>query len=301
MQSIGTGVSNLLAALDTDTAKELRIALNNQKFKEAVRATWADNSDIAEYLLAHTNSIFFAKDETPRKGPDKDEDQFYLEVFLDDAAARAEFNGRREILRLGLAQRGIHVVNIRDYHATWSVKEHHLFPESIERVNQLFGKEPEPGLSHDRPVKSNNDNVGADQSDLLEIVKRAFCQAYEDVDTAYAVMEKIEGAALKEITFNKRNIHGICRYDCHFFVDERHRETMQEWMRVYGETIISCAKPLKLSIRKIVVHPSFESIRGHHAFPRVGRPEPLKDLNLQELRSQSAQVADEVRRKIRGN
>lgn len=301
MQSVETGLTNLLASLDADTTKAFHIAQNNQRYKNAVRSTWADNPDAAEYLLAHTNSLYIKKDETPRTGPDKDQDRFVLGVYLDDSMARSEVNARREMLRLALAQEGNHLDDIVIHPATRGVKEHHLFPESIERINQLFGVESARDPFRNRSIKNTVDHGGADQSDLLEIVKRAFCQAFEDVDTAWAVMEKIEGAALKEITFNKRSIHGTCRYDCHFFVDESRRETMEAWMEAYGETIICRAKPLKLSIRKIVVHPSFDSIRGRHAFPRVGRPEPLKNLDLQELRSQSAQVAEEVRRKMHGD
>ena len=88
MESIATGVSNLLASLDVDATRELRIALNNQRFKDAVMGAWADNPDAALYVLAHTNSLYVEKDTAPRKGRDKDRDHVVLGVYLDDSLAR---------------------------------------------------------------------------------------------------------------------------------------------------------------------------------------------------------------------
>ena len=65
-------------------------------------------------MLAHTNSLYVEKDTAPRKGRDKDRDHIVLGVYLDDSLARSEINARRELLRLTLAQQGMHVDEVRD-------------------------------------------------------------------------------------------------------------------------------------------------------------------------------------------
>ncbi|MEA5021113.1 MAG: hypothetical protein VB027_12240 [Gordonibacter sp.] len=301
MQSVSTGLSNLLASLDPDAAKMLRIAQNNLKYKKAVQDTWADSPDAAEYLLAHTNSIYFKKDETLRKGVDKDKDRFVLGVYLDDSTARAEVNARRELLRLALTKEGIHIDELLIHPATRGVKEHHLFPESIAHINELFGND----IPRDRPPydshKTDINLKGSDQSNLLETLKRAFCLAFGDFDQARTVLEKIEGAALAEVTFRKHDARGFRWYHCHLYVSEADVGGMKSIIGRYGDTIISRAKPLGLGIRNILIHTSPASIQGRCAFPPTGRPEPLKDLDLQELRSESARIAEEVRRNVRKN
>ena len=298
MQSIGTGISNLLATFDSDAAKMLRVAQNNLRFKEAVQSAWSDNPDVADYLLAHTNSLYFKKDETIRKGPDKDEDRFVIGVYLDDPTARAELNARREWLRLSLAQGGNQIDDLLIHPATGNMKERHLYPDAVARSAAYFGEAPVEEQAHARSNADEVDHLGLDQSNLLEIVKRAFCLAIGDLDSAWAVLDKVEGAALREVAFGKRATRGFRRYDCFLYVDEAHRSTMELWIDRYGETVITRAKPLGLSLRSILVRTSFESIRGRHAFPKAGHPEPLKGLDPQELRSESARVAEEVRRKV---
>lgn len=299
MQSVSSGLSNLMATLDPDAAEKLRVAQNNLKYKKTVQAIWSDNPNGAEYLLAHTNSIYFKKDETPRKGAGKDEDRFVLGVYIDDSTARAEINARRELLRLALTKEGIHIDDLLIHPAMRSVKEHHLFPESITHINQLLGNDPARDRAICHAAKTGADLKGSDQSNLLEILKRAFCIAFNDFDQAETVLEKIEGAALAEVTFRKHDARGFRWYHCHLYVDQSHVRGMEAIVAGYGDTIISRAKPLGLGIRDILVQVSPASIRGRHAFPPAGNPEPLKDLDLQKLRSESARVAEEVRQTIR--
>ena len=299
MQSIDTGIANYLSTLGVDEAKKLRIAQNNQKFKEAVLGIWADNPDGAEFLLAHTNSLYFKKDDAPRTGPDKNEDRYMLGVYLDDPTARAELNGRRELLRLALAQEGVHVDDIAIHPALRSVKEHHLFPDSIAHMNELFNGETAADVARPQPAKRNAEAWKDDQTDLLETLKRAFCLTFEGLDQVEAFLEKIEGAALVEVKFDERARHGVRWYWCHLYVADEHLESMKAIVEHFGETTRCRAKRLGLGIRKILVHASPAPMRGHRAFPSAGRPEPLPDLDIQELRSESARVAAEVRAKIR--
>ena len=243
MESIATGVSNLLASLDVDAARELRIALNNQRFEDAVMGAWADNPDAALYVLAHTNSLYVEKDTAPRKGRDKDRDHIVLGVYLDDSLARSEINARRELLRLTLAQQGMHVDEVRDLIATFDMKDRHLYPDALERLASLFGT-PEPGGSlRGRPNARPSDGASADQSELLETLKRAFCLSFQNLEHAWAVLEKIEGAALAEVSFSKNASHSTQRYRCHLYVAEGDIEGMSAIIGRSGETIISRARP----------------------------------------------------------
>ena len=299
MESIATGVSNLLASLDVDATRELRIALNNQRFKDAVMGAWADNPDAALYVLAHTNSLYVEKDTAPRKGRDKDRDHVVLGVYLDDSLARSEINARRELLRLTLAQQGMHIDEVRDHIAAFDMKDRHLYPDALERLADLFGA-PKPGGSlRERPNARPSNGASADQSELLETLKRAFCLSFQSLEHAWAMLEKIEGAALTEVSFSKNASHSTQRYRCHLYVAEGDVEGMSAIIGRSGETIISRARPLGLPIREIAVHRSPETLSGRKAFPRSGRPEALKDLDLHELRSESARIAAEVRRKVR--
>lgn len=298
MESIATGVSNLLASLNTDAAKELHVALNNQAFKQAVIRTWPENPDGAAYLLAHVNGLYVTKDEAPRKGADKDKDHIVLGVYLDDALARAELNARREILRLSLAQEELHVDEVRDHVAMRDMKDRHLYPDAVERIAHFFGKDLPYDPFRFSQRHGNKEHATADQSALLEIVKRAFCLAFEDMEQAWAILEKVEGAALTEVSFNKDASHTWQRYRCHLYVDAAHVEGMQAIIDRYGETVICYAKQLKLLLREFVIHASPESLKGNQAFPRSGWPEALRNTEVQELRSESARVAAEVRRKL---
>ena len=260
---------------------------------------WADNPDAALYVLAHTNSLYVEKDTAPRKGRDKDRDHVVLGVYLDDSLARSEINARRELLRLTLAQQGMHIDEVRDHIAAFDMKDRHLYPDALERLADLFGA-PKPGGSlRERPNARPSNGASADQSELLETLKRAFCLSFQSLEHAWAMLEKIEGAALTEVSFSKNASHSTQRYRCHLYVAEGDIEGMSAIIGRSGETIISRARPLGLPIREIAVHRSPETLSGRKAFPRSGRPEALKDLDLHELRSESARIAAEVRRKVR--
>lgn len=297
MESLATGISNLLAALDPDEAKLLRIAQNNTRYKNSVVSTWSDDPNVADFLLSHTNGLYFKEDTAPRKGEAKDRGWYVLGVYIDDPMARSEINARRELLRLAMAQEGLHVDEIVIHPARAGMKEHHLFPESVERIAKLLGCAQAGAPLGKQAPKTDGSHVKDDQSVLLETVKRAFCRSFENLDQAWSVLEKIEGAALVETKFSKRAKTGVPYYRLHLYASDCGQ--MRTVIDAYGDTVISCARPLGLMIQGIAVHESSETLRGRCAFPKTGRPIALEDLNLQELRSDSLQVADEVRRKVR--
>lgn len=322
MQSVGTGASNVLAEFGPELAAVLRNAQNNEKYARSVRKAWADNPEAADYLLAHTNVIFFEKDQSPRKGPDSDKDRYNLCVYVDESMANSELNARRELVVLMLAQEGIHFQNLVIRFATKGTKERHLFPElaeslrtstrgsrkdepaqqdaaSDEDIAELARRIENPVLSErfktamtvtsgdpsSRPDSSNSwigregtDRQIKDESRLLEILKRAFCQAFEDYEQAWAVLERVEGASLDEISFSKIARSGTARYRCHLYTSDP--EELREIMAAYGGTVASRAKTLGLTLAGISVHESPEPIRGMHAFPESGHPLPMRAYKL---------------------
>ncbi|WP_080803348.1 hypothetical protein [Arabiibacter massiliensis] len=301
MQSIDTGIANYLSTLGVDEAKKLRIAQNNQKFKEAVQNAWPDNPSAAVFLLAHTNSLYVKKDEAPRTGPGKDEDRYVMGVYLDDATARSELSARRELLKFLLSKRGIHVDDIVIHPALRGVKENHLFPELIEQANDLLGVDAAARRDvRVTPAMRDEEAWREDQADLLEILKRAFCLTFPELDQAEAVLEKIEGAALVEAEFHEEARRGGRRHWCRLYVAAEDVPGMEAIVASFGETLRCKAKPLGLRIAQIIVSESPESMRGRRAFPPVGRPEPFADTGLQELRAESIRAAAEVRAKLRG-
>lgn len=322
MQSIGTGASNVLAEFGPELAAVLRNAQNNEKYARSVRKAWADNPEAADYLLAHTNVMFFEKDEAPRKGPDSVKDRYNLCVYVDDSLANSELNARRELLVLMLAQEGMHFQNLVIRFATKDAKERHLFPELVEEarsraqgnrreeaaqqepasdedIAELAGRIDDPVLSErfrtamtvtsgdpsSRPDSSNSwigregaDRQIKDESRLLEILKRAFCQAFEDYEQAWAVLERVEGASLDEVSFSKTARSGTARYRCHLYTSDS--EGLREILAAYGGTVASRAKTLGLTLAGISVHESPEPIRGMHAFPESGHPLPMRAYKL---------------------
>lgn len=142
MQSLKAGISHQLAHFGPQSAKAFKIAQNNDAYEQAVRKTWSDNPDASEYLLAHTNSLFFAKDETPRKGEGKEIDRYVMGVYIDDPMVRSELNARRELLMFHLMHAGMRFDELRIIPSTMGMRERHLFPQAVERVNEIFGSKP---------------------------------------------------------------------------------------------------------------------------------------------------------------
>lgn len=320
MQSVETGLSNLLAQHGPELAAAIRSARNNDAFATAVRKTWQDSPEAADYLLARINAMQFEKDTAPRKGSQPEKPAYDLCVYASDSLTRAELNSRRELLVMMLAQEGIHFQSMIIRAATFGMKGRHLFPDiagnqqseqldntpqnapaSEDNIAEYASRIDDPALAErfktamtvtvgdpsSRPDPSNSwigregtDNQIKDESRLLETVKRAFCQAFGDYEQAWAVLEKVEGASLDEVRFNGNSRRGLARYRCHLYTSNL--EQMSAVVDAYGDTIASCAKSLKLYLAGIYVHESPEPIKGHRAFPRSGNPVPLRAYKLSD-------------------
>ena len=139
MQSLKVGLDHQIAHFDGHSEKAFKTARNNAVFEQAVRQTWSDNPAAAEYVLAHTNSLFFAKDDAPRKGNAKAAERYVMGVYLDDAMARSELNARREVLMLALMRLGLRFDELRIIASTFGMRERRLYPAAVERVSEMLG------------------------------------------------------------------------------------------------------------------------------------------------------------------
>lgn len=288
MQSVSTGIAKYLSALDPAAAKTLRAARSNRRFEAAVRRVWDDNPFAAEFVLAHVNSLYFAKDETPRKGPDKDVDRYVLGLYVDDPTARAEINARRETLSLALMQDGFRFDEVRIFPSRMGMRERHAFPESVERAAALLaGKGP---LSDEQAAESSEEASAAkrqdprtsraarlhrdDESRLLETFKRAACQAIGDVDQTAALLARVEGAALEERYGSQGKRQRRAQYACRLYVASP--EPLREVLGAFGPSIIAHAKELGLNLVGIDVRQSPAELSGSVAFPACGAPVPYR-------------------------
>ncbi len=198
MHHLATGLQHQLAHFGDEAEKAYRVARNNAAYESAVRQTWADNPDAAEYVLAHTNSIFFAKDEAPSKGASKDADRFVMGVYLDDPMARSELNARREVLMLFLMNEGLRFDELRIIPSTMGMRDRHLFPLAVERMGVLFGgKAPEPPLWEPSALTPEDvDRVCSQvQDEALAASLRSAMQAYADSPRANEASKR---AAIKQ-------------------------------------------------------------------------------------------------------
>lgn len=288
MQSVSTGIAKYLETLDPTASKALRAARNNRRFATAVERVWDDNPLAGDFVLAHVNSLYFAKDETPRKGPGKDVDRYVMGVYVDDATARAELNARRETLALALMQDGFRFDEIRIIASKLGMRERRAFPDKLERVKRAFaGEDPDrdgrqtgegpakDARSEDAAAASRGNRLlERDESKLLETFKRAVCLALEDLDQAAALLARVEGASLVERYGAERRRQKQTWYACQLRVAMP--DSFDGILKAYAPSIIAHAKELGLNLVGIDVLPSPPELAGHRAFPTAGTPVPYR-------------------------
>lgn len=284
MQSVSTGIAKYLAALDPNASKALRAARNNRKFAAAVERVWEDNPLAGDFVLAHVNSLYFAKDDAPRKGQNKDVDRYIMGVYVDDATARAELNARRETLALALMQDGFRFDEIRIIASKLGMRDRRAFPDKLERIKQVLAGDP----SHPDAAETLDQKAGAsvssrsrgnrllerDESKLLETFKRAVCLAFGDLDQAAAFLSRIEGAALIERYGVERRRQHQTWYACRLYASAPVH--LDEILQAFAPSIISHAKELGLNLVGIDVLQSPPELVGNRAFPAAGTPRPYR-------------------------
>ncbi len=132
MRSFGFEAERIMAQANPQISRHLKIARYRSAYVDAIIRTCAPRSDMAAYLLAHTNAFYIRRDDTPRKGPDKDKPFIVCEVCVDDAMTKSELNMRQELLKLALAAEEIHFDEFRIITAKGGMRSRHPFLEVAE-------------------------------------------------------------------------------------------------------------------------------------------------------------------------
>lgn len=286
MQSVSTGIANYLASLDPTASKAVRAARNNRRFAAAVERVWDDNPLAGDFVLAHVNSLYFAKDEMPRKGEGKDIDRFVLGVYVDDPTARAELNARRETLALALMQDGFRFDEIRIIASRLGMRERRAFPDALERMQRILsGEEGARGAiaMESEAETSSSSFAGAarggrllerDESRMLQTFKRAVCQAIGDIDQAAALLARVEGASLIERYPDGRKRRKQAWFACQLYAADP--SALESVLRAFSPSVIAHAGELGLNLVGIDVLQSSAELAGSHAFPAIGAPKPYR-------------------------
>lgn len=280
MQNIGTEINQYLKRLDPSAAKAVRAARNNQRFAAAVARVWEDNPLAGDFVLAHVNSLYFAKEEVVSKGAENAWRRV-LGVYLDDPSARAELNARRETLALALLQDGFSFDEVRILASRMGMRERRAFPEARKRVDAILsGKQPVPNekSAADPAVPSaktaSSNQPLRDEAKLLGVFKRAVCLALADIDYAAAFLERIEGASLAVRGGSRKRRQSRLVFACRLYTSSP--APVGEIVEGYAPSIIAHAKELGLLLSGIEVRESPESLKGCHAFPASGMPRPYR-------------------------
>ena len=105
MQTLGTELDRTIAGWGPEAAAALKRSRNKDRFRAAVERTWRLRPDVGRFVLMHTNGIYIAKDERPRKGPDRHKDWWVFGMYLDDAMARTEVDAWQSVLLMNLSKR----------------------------------------------------------------------------------------------------------------------------------------------------------------------------------------------------
>ena len=275
MQTLGTELDRTIAGWGSEAAAALKRSRNKDRFRAAVERTWRLRPDVGRFVLMHTNGIYIAKDERPRKGPDRHKDWWVFGMYLDDAMARTEVDAWQSVLLMNLEQEGFAVNELRFFPAKWDMRQRRLFPELWEEGESARVPGNRDGLKYQ------------DEARALDIVKRAVFLVFEDTELAWALLEKVRGASVREmfaagstgetaVRDGKRQ--GEKRYRLLLYVDDVAQT--KPIVEAYSEAIRSRARLLGLRLGSIWVRKAPPLLAGKHAFKRTGASEPLRDETL---------------------
>ena len=275
MQTLGTELDRTIAGWGPEAAAALKRSRNKDRFRAAVERTWRLRPDVGRFVLMHTNGIYIAKDERPRKGPDRHKDWWVFGMYLDDAMARTEVGAWQSVLLMNLEQEGFAVNELRFFPAKWDMRQRRLFPELWEEGESARVPGNRDGLKYQ------------DEARALDIVKRAVFLVFEDTELAWALLEKVRGASVREmfaagstgetaVRDGKRQ--GEKRYRLLLYVDDVAQT--KPIVEAYSEAIRSRARLLGLRLGSIWVRKAPPLLAGKHAFKRTGASEPLRDETL---------------------
>ncbi|WP_165060167.1 hypothetical protein [Adlercreutzia sp. ZJ154] len=125
MKKLAGELSKVISNLDGDAGKFMRIARNNDCYKQAVNTIW--NKNAACLILENTNAVYIREDPAPRKGPDKDKPYIVCEVCSQDSMVRSELDTHRELLHLELRKLGLNFEELRIKPSRGAMRSRHPF------------------------------------------------------------------------------------------------------------------------------------------------------------------------------
>ena len=195
--------------------------------------------------------------------------------------ARTEVDAWQSVLLMNLEQEGFAVNELRFFPAKWDMRQRRLFPELWEEGESACVPGNRDGLKYQ------------DEARALDVVKRAVFLVFEDTELAWALLEKVRGASVREmfaagstgetaVRDGKRQ--GEKRYRLLLYVDDVAQT--KPIVEAYSEAIRSRARLLGLRLGSIWVRKAPPLLAGKHAFKRTGTSEPLRD---EALRGGSAE------------
>lgn len=127
MKSLAGELSKIVSHLDGDAGRFMRIALNNECYRQAVAVVWDKRA--ARLILDSTNAFYVRADDSPRKGPDKDKPYIVCEICTQDPMVRSELDTHRELLHLELRKAGLEFEELRIKPARGNMRLRHPFRE----------------------------------------------------------------------------------------------------------------------------------------------------------------------------
>lgn len=276
MRSLSNAVGGVVSSWGPEAAQALRRAQNKDRYRAAVLRTWRTRPEVASLVLRHTCSIFIAKDERLRKGPDKERDRWVFGVYLNDPMVRTEVDAWQSVLLQALHQEGIAAEELKILPATRDMRARRLFPD-LEDDNAPSAV---PGVAGPAPWKHR------DESQALDTVKRAVVMTFEDIEQAWAFLEPVKAASLDEITGAAVTVEGEPRdkrqrdrvFVLVLYVDDK--PAMQKLVDAFGDAVRCRARLLGLRIAGIRVCQAGDAYRCEQAFSRTGPSHPVRDRDI---------------------
>lgn len=290
MNTLGTELDRTIASWGPEAAAALKRSRNKDRFRAAVERTWRLRPEVGRFVLVHTNGIYIAKDERPRRGPDRHKDWWVFGLYLDDAKARTEVDAWQSVLLMNLVQEGFAVDELRFFPAKWDMRQRHLFPE-------LRG-EGADAVAPGAALREGEDLKYQDEARALDIVKRAACLVFEDTELAWALLEQVRGASVREVLLASpdeasRARDGRRQKEKRFrlFLYVEKPDEVGPIVEAYSEALRSRARLLGLRLSSIWVRKAPPSLVGRQAFRRTGPSVPLRDEGLRGLEDEAARGA----------
>lgn len=126
MKNLSQSLQAVIKTLGPEAEQQASIASRNASYVGAIQAVWKD-ATASQLILSHTNAFYVRKDETPKKGPDKDKPYIVCEVVLDDPLIRSEMDNKRGMVEIALRERGLSFNEFRIIPARLGMRKRHPF------------------------------------------------------------------------------------------------------------------------------------------------------------------------------